>query len=72
MLIATCFRNGYTISGTSPDGRLVEIIELPNHPFSLLHNSIQSFNLALASPSLFKGFVRRDGSFSFTLSANSS
>jgi len=41
---------GYTISGTSPDGRLVEIIELPNHPFSLLHNSIQSFNLAL-SPS---------------------
>ena len=25
--------SGYTISGTSPDGRLVEIIELPNHPF---------------------------------------
>lgn len=24
---------GYAISGTSPDGRLVEIIELPNHPF---------------------------------------
>jgi CTP synthase len=32
------FRNqfvesGYLISGTSPDGRLVEIIELPDHPF---------------------------------------
>jgi CTP synthase len=24
---------GYVISGTSPDGRLVEIIELPGHPF---------------------------------------
>lgn len=24
---------GYEISGTSPDGRLVEIIEMPNHPF---------------------------------------
>jgi CTP synthase len=24
---------GYVISGTSPDGRLVEIIELPEHPF---------------------------------------
>ena len=25
--------SGYTISGTSPDGRLVELIELNNHPF---------------------------------------
>ncbi len=25
--------SGYTISGTSPDGRLVELIELPSHPF---------------------------------------
>lgn len=25
--------SGYTISGSSPDGRLVEIIELPGHPF---------------------------------------
>jgi CTP synthase len=24
---------GFLISGTSPDGRLVEIIELPKHPF---------------------------------------
>jgi len=56
MPIATCFRwlRDY---GTSPDGRLVEIIELPNHPFSLLHNSIQSFN-PQRPPSLFKGFVQ--------------
>ncbi len=25
--------SGYIISGTSPDGRLVELIELQNHPF---------------------------------------
>ena len=25
--------SGYVISGTSPDGRLVELIELKNHPF---------------------------------------
>ncbi|MFM7235594.1 MAG: CTP synthase, partial [Cyanobium sp.] len=25
--------SGYAISGTSPDGRLVELIELPEHPF---------------------------------------
>ena len=25
--------SGYRISGTSPDGRLVELIELPGHPF---------------------------------------
>ena len=25
---------GLVISGTSPDGALVEAIELPNHPFS--------------------------------------
>lgn len=36
---------GYTISGTSPDGRLVEIIELPNHPFFIatqFHPELQS------------------------------
>jgi CTP synthase len=25
--------SGYAIGGTSPDGRLVELIELPDHPF---------------------------------------
>ncbi|MBX2864363.1 MAG: CTP synthase [Leptolyngbyaceae cyanobacterium MAG.088] len=36
---------GYVVSGTSPDGRLVEMIELPNHPFfiaSQFHPEFQS------------------------------
>ncbi|NEQ49300.1 MAG: CTP synthase (glutamine hydrolyzing), partial [Leptolyngbya sp. SIO3F4] len=36
---------GYVVSGTSPDGRLVEIIELPDHPFfiaSQFHPEFQS------------------------------
>ncbi|WP_204154414.1 CTP synthase [Leptolyngbya sp. CCY15150] len=36
---------GYAVSGTSPDGRLVEIIELPDHPFfiaSQFHPEFQS------------------------------
>ncbi|MEM9267118.1 MAG: CTP synthase [Cyanobacteria bacterium P01_F01_bin.13] len=36
---------GYVVSGTSPDGRLVEIIELPGHPFfiaSQFHPEFQS------------------------------
>ncbi|MBD2463776.1 CTP synthase [Oscillatoria sp. FACHB-1407] len=37
--------SGYVISGLSPDGRLVEIIELPNHPFFIatqFHPELQS------------------------------
>jgi CTP synthase len=37
--------SGYSVSGTSPDGRLVEIIELPGHPFfiaSQFHPEFQS------------------------------
>ena len=37
--------SGYVISGTSPDGRLVEIVELPNHPFFIscqFHPEFQS------------------------------
>jgi len=37
--------SGYLISGTSPDGRLVEIIEMPDHPFFLatqFHPEFQS------------------------------
>jgi CTP synthase len=36
---------GYVVSGTSPDGRLVEIVELPSHPFfiaSQFHPEFQS------------------------------
>ncbi len=37
--------SGYMISGTSPDGRLVEIVELPSHPFFIacqFHPEFQS------------------------------
>ncbi len=36
---------GYRVSGTSPDGRLVEIVELPSHPFFIacqFHPEFQS------------------------------
>ncbi len=37
--------SGYMVSGTSPDGRLVEIVELPSHPFFIacqFHPEFQS------------------------------
>lgn len=38
--------NGFRFSGTSPDGQLVEIVELPSHPwfwlFSVTRNSVQN------------------------------
>ncbi|MFM2304230.1 MAG: hypothetical protein RLZZ135_1640 [Cyanobacteriota bacterium] len=51
-------KSGYLISGTSPDTRLVEIIELPEHPFFLatqFHPEFQS-SPSLPHP-LFKGFM---------------
>jgi CTP synthase len=39
------FETGYLVSGTSPDGRLVEIIELPKHPSLLLPNFTPNFAL---------------------------
>ena len=50
--------SGYTISGTSPDTRLVEIIELPSHPFFIatqFHPEFQS-TPSLPHP-LFKGLM---------------
>lgn len=58
------FRNlfletGYVISGTSPDGRLVEIIEYPNHPFFLATQFHPEFRSRPNQPHpLFQGFVR--------------
>jgi CTP synthase len=50
---------GYVISGTSPDGRLVEIIELPNHPFFIASQFHPEFRSRpnIAHP-LFLGFVK--------------
>lgn len=50
--------NGYTVSGTSPDGRLVEIIELANHPFFIACQFHPEFQSRPNQPHpLFKGLV---------------
>lgn len=50
---------GYTISGTSPDGRLVEIIELPQHPFFLATQFHPEFRSRPSTPHpLFQGFIQ--------------
>jgi CTP synthase len=50
--------SGYLVSGTSPDSRLVEIIELPTHPFFIatqFHPEFQS-SPSLPHP-LFRGLM---------------
>ncbi|NJR50526.1 MAG: CTP synthase [Leptolyngbyaceae cyanobacterium CSU_1_3] len=48
---------GYVVSGTSPDGRLVEIIELPGHPFFVATQFHPEFQSRPSSPHpLFRGF----------------
>ncbi len=50
---------GYVVSGTSPDGRLVEIIELPEHPFFVATQFHPEFRSRPNKPHpLFFGFVR--------------
>ncbi len=41
---------GYLVSGTSPDGRLVEIIELPTHPFFIATQFHPEFQSRPSSP----------------------
>lgn len=49
----------YEISGTSPDGRLVEIIEMPNHPFFVATQFHPEFRSRPNNPHpLFLGFVQ--------------
>ncbi|MDB9313064.1 CTP synthase [Spirulina sp. CS-785/01] len=50
---------GYSISGTSPDGRLVEMIEYPQHPFFIATQFHPEFSSRPNSPHpLFQGFVK--------------
>jgi len=52
-------KSGYVISGTSPDGRLVEIVELPKHPFFLACQFHPEFQSRPSAPHpLFKGFIQ--------------
>lgn len=51
--------SGYMISGTSPDGRLVEMIELPDHPFFIASQFHPEFQSRPSNPHpLFRGFVQ--------------
>ncbi|MBE9187039.1 CTP synthase [Microcoleus sp. LEGE 07076] len=51
--------SGYAVSGTSPDGRLVEIIELPNHPFFIASQFHPEFQSRPSAPHpLFQGLIR--------------
>ncbi|MBF2007477.1 MAG: CTP synthase [Chlorogloeopsis fritschii C42_A2020_084] len=50
--------SGYVISGSSPDGRLVEIVELPQHPFFIACQFHPEFQSRPSAPHpLFKGFI---------------
>jgi CTP synthase len=50
---------GFVVSGTSPDGRLVEIVELPQHPFFIATQFHPEFLSRPNAPHpLFLGFVR--------------
>ncbi len=51
--------SGYKISGTSPDGRLVEIIELPGHPFFIATQFHPEFQSSPSKPHpLFHGLIQ--------------
>jgi CTP synthase len=60
--------SGYVISGTSPDGRLVEIVELSKHPFFIACQFHPEFQSRPNTPHpLFRGFVQ--AAISLTLTA---
>jgi CTP synthase len=45
-------------SGTSPDGKLVEVVELPNHPWFLAVQYHPEFkSKPVAAQPLFRGFI---------------
>ena len=49
---------GMVISGVSPDGRLTEMIELPNHPWFVASQAHPEFKSRPTKPHpLFNGFV---------------
>ncbi len=51
-------RAGFTLSGLSPDGRIVEMVELQNHPWFLATQAHPEFKSRPNRPHpLFKGFV---------------
>ena len=58
-VIATMTEKGFTISGTSPDGALAELIELKDHPYFLACQYHPEFQSKPNHPHpLFKGFIQ--------------
>ena len=52
--------NGMTLSGISPDGRIVEMIEIENHPFYVATQAHPEFKSRPDKPHpLFRGFVEK-------------
>ncbi|MBI5506580.1 MAG: CTP synthase [Deltaproteobacteria bacterium] len=52
-------KGGMVLSGASPDGSLIEIVELPNHPWFLACQFHPEFKSKPLDPHpLFKGFIR--------------
>ena len=52
-------QNGMVLSGTSPDSRLVEFIELPGHKFFVATQAHPEFKSSLLKPApLFNGFIK--------------
>ena len=50
--------DGFVFSGLSPDGKLVEVIELPGHPFFIASQFHPEFQSKPHQPHpLFKGFI---------------
>jgi CTP synthase len=51
--------SGYKISGTSPDGRLVEMVELPDHPYFIAVQFHPEFQSRPSQPHpLFQGLIQ--------------
>ncbi|MEA5465779.1 CTP synthase [Leptothoe sp. PORK10 BA2] len=60
---------GYVVSGTSPDGRLVEIIELPDHPFFIASQFHPEFQSRPNAPHpLFLGMIKAASTRAETIS----
>ena len=56
--LKTFEKHGMAFSGMSPDGKLVEIIEMPGHPFFIATQSHPEFQSQPTRPHpLFRGFI---------------
>jgi CTP synthase len=55
---------GFSLSGTTPDGKLVEVIEIPEHPFFIASQFHPEFQSKPHQPHpLFRGFIAAAHSF---------